>query len=99
MSHIIKTSRIIIAALLFIFPISLYGQDDNCQKLIVGVYFVDLYNNAFELLNEKYGAKSKLEWSHYIDDIVLDNLQGSCPELNFVSRLKNPGIDPYFMFF
>jgi hypothetical protein len=83
---------------LFLFTISVYGQDDNCQKLTVGVYFTDLYNDAFKLLNEQYGTKSKLEWRHHIDDIVLENLQGSCPEINFVSNLKNPGIDPDYLF-
>lgn len=98
MSHIKKTSRKILTMFLFLFTLSVCGQDDNCQKLTVGVYFVDLYNNAYELLNEKYGTKSRLEWSLYIDDIVLENLQGSCPEINFVSRLKNPDIDPDYLF-
>lgn len=98
MSHIIITSRRILTVFLLLFTLSVCGQDDNCQKLTVGVYFVDLYNNAYELLNEKYGTKSRLEWRHYIDDIVLENLQGSCPEINFVSALENEDIDPDYLF-
>ena len=98
MSHIKKTSRKILTLFLFLFTLTVCGQDDNCQKLTVGVYFVDLYNNAYELLNEKYGTKSRLEWRHYIDEIVLENLRGSCPEINFVSRLKNEDIDPDYLF-
>ncbi|MEE4215368.1 MAG: hypothetical protein V2I34_09875 [Bacteroidales bacterium] len=78
--------------------IQLNGQNENCRKLNVGVYFVELQENGVNLLNEKYGVRSKLEWAQFIDDKVLESLQGSCPEINFVSRLRHKSIDPDYMF-
>jgi hypothetical protein len=98
MPQIIKTIRSILTACLFMLTLNVSGQGDNCRKLTVAIYQVDPEDDAIDLLNKKYGTKSKLEWRHYVDDMVLQNLQGSCPEINFVSRLRNEGSDPDYMF-
>ena len=85
-------------ACLLLLTVSLSGQGDNCRKLTVGTYLVELENEAVDLLNEKYGTKSKLEWANFIDDKVLNSLQGSCPEINYVSALKSESLDPDYMF-
>jgi hypothetical protein len=85
-------------AFLLMCTLYIYGQDSNCRKLTVGIYIVELQDETVMLLNKKYGTKTKLEWANFIDDKVLKNLQGSCPEIDFVSRLKNKGIDPDYLF-
>jgi hypothetical protein len=75
-----------------------FAQDDDCDKIRVGVYFNDLGENVIEHLNEKYGTKSKQEWIDDIDERVVKALQTNSPELDIFSRRQDENKDPHYIF-
>jgi hypothetical protein len=85
-------------SLLLTTPVLTQGQNNNCQKLIVGIYLTDLEDNLISILNKKYGTKSRMEWIDEIDAKVLNILQSSCPEIQFFSRVKDKSSDPDYIF-
>lgn len=75
-----------------------FGQEDNCDKIRVGIYLTDFGENVLDHLNQKYGNKSKDAWIDFIDTKMLDALKTNSPEIDFFSRLKTVGKDPHYMF-
>ncbi len=91
--------QIILIVFIFILGTSIsVAQDDDCQKIRVGVFFTDLGENVIDHLNEKYGTKSKQEWIDDIDERVVKALQTNSPELDIFSRRKDENKDPHYIF-
>jgi len=90
--------RIILSIHLLAFSIKVNGQNGNCQKLIVGVYFTGIEEELLPILNEKYGSKSRMEWIDEIDSKVLKILRDNSPEIEFFSSLKDQSKDPDYLF-
>ena len=91
------TFRMVLLLLLFQGMFLGYGQDD-CEKIRVSVDFVELDDDAFVHLNEKYGVKSKQDWLEEIDGKVVERLKTNSPDLEFYSELTDPAIDPHYTF-
>ena len=84
--------------LLCLITLIVNGQDDGCEKLIVGIYNTGIDEELVRVLNEKYGTRSELEWRQYADEKVLEIFQNSTPEIEFFSKLKGESREPDYMF-
>lgn len=76
----------------------MFAQSDDCEKIRVAVYFVEVTDEVFDHLNEKYGSKPKQAWIDEIDTKMLETLRANSPEIDFFSRRKNKQKDPHYTF-
>lgn len=75
-----------------------YGQETDCNKTKVGVYFIEIGDQVINHLNTKYGTQSREDWINYIDDQVVEALQKNSPEIDFFSSMKDNTSDPDYIF-
>ncbi len=90
--------KIVLVLLLILGIFHGYGQVDDCEKIKVGVYFVQLGEDVIDHLNEKYGVKTRQGWFEEIDDKVVDALKTNSPEIEFFSRHRDQETDPHYTF-
>jgi len=86
---------LLIALIIAFFTVKpLLAQSDDCEKIRVGIYFVEKTDRVFDHLNEKYGPKSKEAWIDEIDTKLPETLKTNSPAIDFFSQRKNTGKDP-----
>ena len=75
-----------------------YGQESDCNKTKVGVYFIELGDLVINHLNTKYGEQSTQAWLDDIDARVIEVLQVNSPEIDFFSARNGKTSDPDYTF-